>query len=319
MRFRARSYYLAIASSARYVGSEGMFKNDKKGFTLIELLVVIAIIAILAAILFPVFAQAKAAAKKTTSLSNVKQLTHSWLMYMTDNDDHFETATNDESVFKDKGGYQSIMQPYIKNWDIFFDPARELRGTQTSGPECWSALNPSGRCLGYATNYGFYDRSAARGNYRGSVNGAGGESWWPGKSTSEVVSAADTVLLGTTNDERIYTLQPYWQGIDAAYTCGGNFAATAAGRACGARTVRHGGNYPTSYVDGHARVVRVAAYMLLPTRHAFTIMPMKVEDMVRFCADPEALPPSTFLHPVDGNRNCRQAAEFVATARVLIP
>ena len=46
----------------------------KKAFTLIELLVVIAIIAILAAILFPVFAQAKAAAKKTSSLSNVKEL-----------------------------------------------------------------------------------------------------------------------------------------------------------------------------------------------------------------------------------------------------
>ena len=47
---------------------------QRKAFTLIELLVVIAIIAILAAILFPVFAQAKAAAKKTVSLSNLKQI-----------------------------------------------------------------------------------------------------------------------------------------------------------------------------------------------------------------------------------------------------
>lgn len=50
----------------------------KKGFTLIELLVVIAIIAILAAILFPVFAQAKTAAKKTTALSTVKQRSFRW-------------------------------------------------------------------------------------------------------------------------------------------------------------------------------------------------------------------------------------------------
>ncbi|HWD39200.1 MAG TPA: prepilin-type N-terminal cleavage/methylation domain-containing protein [Fimbriimonas sp.] len=62
-----------------------MFKY--RAFTLIELLVVIAIIAILAAILFPVFAQAKAAAKKTVSISNLKQIGMAWLMYGNDYDD----------------------------------------------------------------------------------------------------------------------------------------------------------------------------------------------------------------------------------------
>ncbi len=61
----------------------------RKGFTLIELLVVIAIIAILAAILFPVFAQAKAAAKKTAQLSNHKQIGLGGLMYSGDSDDVF--------------------------------------------------------------------------------------------------------------------------------------------------------------------------------------------------------------------------------------
>lgn len=57
------------------------------GFTLIELLVVIAIIAILAAILFPVFARAKEAAKKTTCTSNLKQLGTAWMLYLGDYDD----------------------------------------------------------------------------------------------------------------------------------------------------------------------------------------------------------------------------------------
>jgi len=67
-------------------------KNNARAFTLIELLVVIAIIAILAAILFPVFAQAKAAAKKTASLSNIKQLNVAQIMYSSDADDHYVFA-----------------------------------------------------------------------------------------------------------------------------------------------------------------------------------------------------------------------------------
>jgi prepilin-type N-terminal cleavage/methylation domain-containing protein len=61
----------------------------RKAFTLIELLVVIAIIAILAAILFPVFAQAKAAAKKTVTVSNVKQELTSVAIYLNDSDDTY--------------------------------------------------------------------------------------------------------------------------------------------------------------------------------------------------------------------------------------
>ena len=56
---------------------------------MIELLVVIAIIAVLAAVLFPVFAQAKAAAKKTTCISNLKQLSLGTMMYINDHDDTF--------------------------------------------------------------------------------------------------------------------------------------------------------------------------------------------------------------------------------------
>jgi prepilin-type N-terminal cleavage/methylation domain-containing protein len=66
--------------------------HSRSAFTLIELLVVIAIIAILAAILFPVFAQAKEAAKKTSALSNTKQVATAMIIYTTDYDDLFPIA-----------------------------------------------------------------------------------------------------------------------------------------------------------------------------------------------------------------------------------
>ncbi len=63
--------------------------SARRGFTLIELLVVIAIIAILAAILFPVFARARENARRTACISNVKQLGLAWMMYVQDNDETF--------------------------------------------------------------------------------------------------------------------------------------------------------------------------------------------------------------------------------------
>lgn len=80
----ARVHYLSFRPSGR----RSLATRQSEGFTLIELLVVIAIIAILAAILFPVFAQAKAAAKKTTCLSQTKQMGLGTLMYATDYDDY---------------------------------------------------------------------------------------------------------------------------------------------------------------------------------------------------------------------------------------
>jgi len=71
----------------------------KRAFPLIELLVVIAIIAILAAILFPVFAQAKAAAKKTADLSNIKQIGTGIIMYAADNDDFYPRSIYADPTF----------------------------------------------------------------------------------------------------------------------------------------------------------------------------------------------------------------------------
>ncbi|MBC8066568.1 MAG: prepilin-type N-terminal cleavage/methylation domain-containing protein, partial [Chlorobia bacterium] len=103
--------------------------NSRRAFTLIELLVVIAIIAILAAILFPVFAQAKMSAKVTSSLSNLKQLTTGNLMYATDYDDVFVLAASyrgTSNVFYTGIPYATwkfLQQPYVKNYQLLNDPA----------------------------------------------------------------------------------------------------------------------------------------------------------------------------------------------------
>jgi prepilin-type N-terminal cleavage/methylation domain-containing protein len=105
--------------------------NSRKAFTLIELLVVIAIIAILAAILFPVFAQAKAAAKKTASINNNKQMTLGAIMYEADYDDMIPVMSSwgacaaPAYVCFGTAGYFPWTQnvnPYTKNLDILRDP-----------------------------------------------------------------------------------------------------------------------------------------------------------------------------------------------------
>lgn len=99
----------------------------RSAFTLIELLVVIAIIAILAAILFPVFAQAKAAAKDTAALSNVKQMSTAHLMYAADYDDSFALMvtnpfTVDASNTSVQGPWQGLIRPYTKNMQLTYHP-----------------------------------------------------------------------------------------------------------------------------------------------------------------------------------------------------
>ena len=98
----------------------------KKAFTLIELLVVIAIIAILAAILFPVFVRAKQSAKNTVELSQAKQIGLALMMYLGDNDDTMPIfyAYNSIPPAGQPGhkGVEVELLPYTKNKDIFRSP-----------------------------------------------------------------------------------------------------------------------------------------------------------------------------------------------------
>jgi prepilin-type N-terminal cleavage/methylation domain-containing protein/prepilin-type processing-associated H-X9-DG protein len=102
-----------------------MFQRKRRntGFTLIELLVVIAIIAILAAILFPVFAQAREKARQASCQSNLKQLTLAFMMYAGDNDERLPT-------YRQLPGtppwcrvmWWHQLEPYHRNWQVFVCP-----------------------------------------------------------------------------------------------------------------------------------------------------------------------------------------------------
>jgi prepilin-type N-terminal cleavage/methylation domain-containing protein len=104
-----------------------MRRRYTRGFTLIELLVVIAIIAILAAILFPVFAQARESARQTTCLSNQKQIGLSVAMYTQDYDSTFPAQSTDNLWIVAAGGkvttYVDELLPYEKNQNIWICPS----------------------------------------------------------------------------------------------------------------------------------------------------------------------------------------------------
>jgi len=93
--------------------------SHTKGFTLIELLVVIAIIAILAAILFPVFARARENARRSMCISNLRQLGQALHMYAQDYDEWFPLEPNNGNP---KKGLVVALTPYTKSRDIFYCP-----------------------------------------------------------------------------------------------------------------------------------------------------------------------------------------------------
>ena len=92
----------------------------RRGFTLIELLVVIAIIAILAAILFPVFAKAREKARQTSCLSNMKQIALAAIQYAQDYDERLLNYSR-----SNVGSWREMAEPYVKNTQLFMCPDRK--------------------------------------------------------------------------------------------------------------------------------------------------------------------------------------------------
>jgi prepilin-type N-terminal cleavage/methylation domain-containing protein/prepilin-type processing-associated H-X9-DG protein len=145
----------------------------KKGFTLIELLVVIAIIAILAAILMPVFAQAREKARQSACLSNTKQLSLGVMMYTQDYD---ETLPILGVLAEGRGRWMWQIIPYIKNRQVFtclHTPNNAYNGTQ------WTDR----------TGYGWAEHLWARNFGTPSANGY---------SLAEIGKPAETLAIGDT-------------------------------------------------------------------------------------------------------------------------
>lgn len=162
-----------------------------KAFTLIELLVVIAIIAILAAILFPVFAQAKAAAKKTACLSNTKQLGLAAMMYMGDSDDVYPIGYYATPGYASEIIWHFTISPYMGEGKFEYDNQGER-----SKPAVRTCPEGKPNALAYSMN------QRLGGN--GDANDGGW--YYEPLSQSGVSRVAETVLFGEG------TQNPAWLG-----------------------------------------------------------------------------------------------------------
>ena len=210
----------------------------RRAFTLIELLVVIAIIAILAAILFPVFGQAKAAAKKTACLSNEKQIGLAFMLYAGDADDYYPLASQPAAPTS----WTETVQAYAKNFAIFRCP--------DDGSANWTTplASPNGfqkglRVTSYFSNL-FLDSRRPFGNVSAL------------KSPANVVYVSESV----ENATRDQFFPMYWNLNDPENVAGSmtsfmnaSFWDAAKGETTELALRRHVGGLNNVYADGHAK------------------------------------------------------------------
>jgi prepilin-type N-terminal cleavage/methylation domain-containing protein/prepilin-type processing-associated H-X9-DG protein len=238
---------------------ETMLDRRRVGFTLIELLVVIAIIAILAAILFPVFAQAREKARQTACLSNNKQIGTGLMMYMQDFDEtypkHLDCIVDriDNSTPQvppdatcPHDSWTTMVEPYIKNKDVFSCPSRsDILYSYTKNAST-RALGGSYTLLAYGMNYWLSSY------------------YYPGGgmnlTNADLSRPADTIWIAETGNAKetpgtgSYLSYPsYYAGLTARTNATYGFDVK------GARarlTNRHNGGSNVIWCDGHAKWVR---------------------------------------------------------------
>lgn len=250
------------------------------GFTLIELLVVIAIIAILAAILFPVFAQAKAAAKKSVDLSNTKQIGTGIYLYCSDYDDTTPTIngrTGANPAPYDMDYYVGLM-PYVKNMDIFFSPGRKDEWNFANGDSCDDGYNTRRKCLGYGWNWGITSAAGSGLVYGRAGSGQPGyDPQWRtnvGKNFSAIEETANMIAAGDTGDSTRYTMcaNYMYQYYPAQKS-----------------SMFFGGRQNVAFLDGHSKNMAWSIGTTVLTGSDTIGLPSSKADGYKYCDQPDAV------------------------------
>jgi prepilin-type N-terminal cleavage/methylation domain-containing protein/prepilin-type processing-associated H-X9-DG protein len=234
----------------------------RRGFTLIELLVVIAIIAILAAILFPVFAKARDAARKSSCLSNQKQLGNAVIMYVQDYDEtlpHQEAnagatpryPTNGAQLINtnDFAEVNDHIFPYVKNLQVFACPNSKRPTTFTPGGTAWR----------YEHDYGW--NTVVFPSNRG-------------VALATLDRPADTLFACDTSTEYLQTNM--WQENCAGPYPLGPAAIGTTGTGAGRFQSRHAGMLNVMWGDGHCKSIKLSQ--------------LKYSNLVPTYTGPETLP-----------------------------
>ena len=253
-----------------------------RGFTLIELLVVIAIIAILAAILFPVFSKVRENARRTVCLSNMKQAGLAVTQYYQDADERGPSLGGNDNPSCGAGGgdYWDRLYPYTKSVEVFYCPDRNEGTPTTSGYDAAELkLNPSGRLLGYGYNWGPIQRR-------------GGGLFDPQVQVADSCGPTDTLLLGRTLSQFTSPAQMFAFGdsydtpritMDMTF-----LLCTFTGTSNSA--LRHDGRFNIAFVDGHAKAVLFRGLSGVPSAEGGKMaFPVDVAMRSDYCADPNEM------------------------------
>jgi prepilin-type N-terminal cleavage/methylation domain-containing protein/prepilin-type processing-associated H-X9-DG protein len=223
----------------------------RRAFTLIELLFVIAIMVILAAFLFPVFAQARSRARRAVCVSNLAQIARAGMLYVQDYDEQFPSC-----YFGSSPPYyidpRTTLQPYVKNWDIFYCPDRYTVLHDCLDPA--TQFRPNSRCMGYGYNWGSGLNWGSSGlKADGLVRPAPDGFAVLGVSLAEVAAPSHTFFYGDTNDDYFITLL---RGAMPGVRQSGDPRAMTNDFGQPFEPPRHQGGNNFSFVDGHVQWLR---------------------------------------------------------------